>query len=65
MSASLKSSRNDRVHLPEHEAEKNDRRICPINDDLAWTLAWRLPPKTAFVAGGLRASHRPGGLHDA
>jgi hypothetical protein len=64
MSTSLKSSRNDMVQLPEHEAEKNDRRICPINDDLAWTLAWTTP-KTAFVAGGLRASHRPGGLHDA
>ena len=45
MSTSLKSSSNTIFHATELGAEKNGRRICPINDDLALTLTWRLPPK--------------------
>jgi hypothetical protein len=45
MSTSLKSRPKLIFHLPEPGAEKNDRHICPINDDLAWTLNWTTPPK--------------------
>ena len=34
MNTSLKSGYNLIFLLPQREAEKNDLRICPINDDL-------------------------------
>jgi hypothetical protein len=34
MSTGLKSSGNLKFQLSEHGAQKNGRRICPINDDL-------------------------------
>jgi hypothetical protein len=63
MSTSLKSSRNTIVHATELGAEKNGRRICPINDDLAWAHTWATPcfdtpGKTTLCT---RRSHR----HDA
>ena len=73
MSRSLKSSRNDIFHATELGAEKNGRRICPINDDLAWAYTWATPwfdkltpgqttlwSRPACLAAG-RRSHR----HDA
>ena len=57
MSTSLKSSRNNLFHLPEQGAEKNGRRICPINDDLAWAYTLGTLPMSLST----RRSHR----HDA
>ncbi len=57
MSTSLKSSRNNLFHLPEQGAEKNGRRICPINDDLAWAYTLGTPQMSLST----RRSHR----HDA
>ncbi len=57
MSTSLKSSRNNLCHLPEQGAEKYGRRICPINDDLAWASTLGTPPMSLST----RRSHR----HDA
>lgn len=65
MSTSLKSSRNDMVHLPEHEADKNDRRICPINDDLAWTLSWTTPQNSLCTRPACLAVGRRSHPHDA
>ena len=57
MNTSLKSSPNLIFHLPEQGAEKNDRRISPINDDLASALTWTTPQNNRFTR---RSSH-----HDA
>ena len=46
MSTGLKSSRNNLFHLPEQGAEKNGRRICPINDDLAWAYTLGTPQRS-------------------
>jgi hypothetical protein len=57
MSTSLKSSRNTIFHPTELGAEKNGRRICPINDDLAWAYTLATPQNSLCT----RRSHR----HDA
>jgi len=57
MSTSLKSSRNNLCHRPEQGAEKYGRRICPINDDLAWAYTLGTSPMSLST----RRSHR----HDA
>lgn len=57
MSTSLKSSRNTIFHPTELGAEKNGRRICPINDDLAWAYTLATPQMSLCT----RRSHR----HDA
>ncbi len=44
MSTSFKSSSNTIFHATELGAEKNGRRICPINDDLAWAYTLGTPP---------------------
>ncbi len=54
MSTGLKSRRNNLFHLPEQEAEKNGRRICPINDDLAWAYTLGTPQRSLST----RRSHR-------
>jgi hypothetical protein len=40
-------------NLPEHGAQKNGRRICPINDDLPWVNTWG-PPKIGRLNGRSR-----------
>ena len=65
MSTSLQSSRNTIFRLPEQGAEKNGRRINPINDDLGSTLTWTTPQNSlctrpACLAAGRRSHH-----HDA
>ena len=65
MSTSLQSSPNTIFRLPVKGAEKNDRRISPINDDLVLPLTWTTPqnslcPRPACLAAG-RRSHS----HDA
>jgi hypothetical protein len=57
MNTSLKSSSNTIFRLPEQGAEKNDLRICPINDDLASAYTWGTPKISRFTG---RACH-----HDA
>lgn len=57
MSTSLKSSGNTIFHPTELGAEKNGRRICPINDDLAWAYTLATPQMSLST----RRSHR----HDA
>ena len=57
MSTSLKSSSNTIFHATELGAEKNGRRICPINDDLAWAYTLTTPQNSLCP----RRSHR----HDA
>ena len=44
MSTSFKSRSNTLFHATELGAEKNGRRICPINDDLAWAYTLGTPP---------------------
>ncbi len=57
MSTSLKSGCKLNFHLSERGAEKNGRRICPINDDLVWVNTWGTPKIGRFTG---RAHH-----HDA
>ncbi len=44
MSTSFKSSSNTIFHATGLGTEKNGRRICPINDDLAWAYTLGIPP---------------------
>jgi len=48
MSTSFKSSSNTMFHPTELGAENNGRRICPINDDLAWAYTLGTPPNESF-----------------
>jgi len=54
MSTSFKSSSNTIFHATELEAEKNGRRICPINDDLSWAYTLGTPTMSLST----RRSHR-------
>jgi len=65
MSTSLKSSRNPIFHPTEPGAQKNDRRICPINDDLALALTWTTPQNSLFTWRACRAAGRRSSHHDA
>ncbi len=65
MSTGLKSSRITIFHLPEQGAEKNDRRISPINDDLASTLTWTTPQNSLFTRPACLAAGRRSSHHDA
>lgn len=50
------ANRNTLFHKTEPGAEKNGRRICPINDDLAWTLTLATPwfdPSASLRTGKL------------
>jgi len=54
MSTSFKSSSNTIFHATELGAEKNGRRICPINNDLAWAYTLGTPQMSLST----RRSHR-------
>ncbi len=54
MSTGFKSSSNTIFHATELGAEKNDHRICPINDDLAWAYTLGTPQRSLST----RRSHR-------
>lgn len=54
MRPSLKSRCKLNFHLPEREAEKNGRRICPINDDLVSVNTWGSPQLSPLTGRSCR-----------
>ncbi len=59
LSARAQAGRNTIFHATEPGAEKNGRRICPINDDLVLTLTFPTPwldPSASLRTGKLTTS---------
>ena len=65
MSTSLQSSPNTIFRLPVKGAEKNDRRISPINDDLVLPLTWTTPQNSLCARPAGLAAGRRSDRHDA